>query len=141
LIDFAPNWQAIDMTRNESHDSAYFSTASENCDNAYYQTPSPAAMSFVNWPPVCYGNDQVSAQQCVHPQYLESSPSGATNKPEPESSPRETPSSLGWTRDEKLFKPFYKFVIPKGKPPYFQLLGDRYFAPCTPEKVFLDSPR
>jgi hypothetical protein len=55
--------------------------------------------------------------------------------PQPET--RHTPSSLGWPRGTDLVK-LYKFIVPKGKLPYFQL--QERFIPTyeTPQRVYLD---
>jgi hypothetical protein len=53
---------------------------------------------------------------------------------------RHTPSSLRWTQGTDLLN-LYKFIVPKGKLPYFELLET--FTPTydTPTRVFLDEPK
>jgi hypothetical protein len=50
---------------------------------------------------------------------------------------RHTPTSLGWPRGTDFVK-LYKFIVPKGKLPYFQL--QERFTPTyeTPQRVYLD---
>jgi hypothetical protein len=53
---------------------------------------------------------------------------------------RYTPSILGWTKDTELLK-LYKFVVPKSKLPYFELLEQYTPTYETPFKVYLDAPK
>jgi hypothetical protein len=53
---------------------------------------------------------------------------------------RHTPSSLGWSQATELVK-LYKFILPKGKLPYFELLEK--FTPTyeTSDRVYLDESK
>jgi hypothetical protein len=51
-----------------------------------------------------------------------------------------TPASPGWSSNSELLN-LYKFVVPKGKEPYFELLPFNTATSATPAKVYLDSPR
>ena len=138
------NWQSQtatgqDMTRHLSNDSAYYSTISQNSDDAYFSKQSPTTMSFGAGSPHLYDDDNFSTPQYRHPQYLESSPPLERSNSNRSSSSRATPSSLGWPRDASMLG-YYKFVIPKGKEPYFELLPPFFVSPGTPERVYLDSP-
>lgn len=53
---------------------------------------------------------------------------------------RETPSTLGWTKDYVLVE-LYNFVVIKGKEPYLELQTHYSVTAETPERVYLDSPR
>ena len=53
---------------------------------------------------------------------------------------RETPSTLGWTKDYVLVE-LYNFVVIKGKEPYLELQAHYSVTAETPERVYLDSPR
>jgi hypothetical protein len=53
---------------------------------------------------------------------------------------RETPSTLGWTKDALLVD-LYNFVVIKGKEPYLELLPEYTVTSETPERVYLDTPR
>ena len=53
---------------------------------------------------------------------------------------RETPSSLGWSRDSVLVE-LYNFVVLKGKEPYLELLSNYRVTTDTPKRVYLDTPR
>ncbi|PQE30268.1 C2H2 finger domain-containing protein [Rutstroemia sp. NJR-2017a WRK4] len=50
-----------------------------------------------------------------------------------------TPLSLGWTPNTDLWK-LYKFIVPKGKEPYLELLPGLVVYDNTPSRVFLDPP-
>ncbi|KAM3075086.1 hypothetical protein ACMFMG_007456 [Clarireedia jacksonii] len=50
-----------------------------------------------------------------------------------------TPSSLGWTPNTDLWK-LYKFIVPKGKEPYLELLPGLVVYGDTPSRVYLDPP-
>jgi hypothetical protein len=92
---------------------------------------SPLASNFSYTP--MYTNNSFAPES---PQQFDSS-YGIFKQPE---SVRHTPSSLGWPPGTKLVN-VYKFVVPKGKPPYFDLLEK--FAPTyeTPARVYLDEPK
>jgi hypothetical protein len=53
---------------------------------------------------------------------------------------RHTPSSLGWSQDTELVK-LYRFIVPKGKMPYFQLLEKWTPTYQTPTRVYLNESR
>ena len=53
---------------------------------------------------------------------------------------RETPSSLGWSKDSVLVE-LYNFVVHKGKEPYLELLSNYRVTSETPERVYLDTAR
>ncbi|PQE05760.1 egg shell protein [Rutstroemia sp. NJR-2017a BVV2] len=50
-----------------------------------------------------------------------------------------TPLSLGWTPNTDLWK-LYKFIVPKGREPYLELLPGLVVYDNTPSRVFLDPP-
>jgi len=52
---------------------------------------------------------------------------------------RPTPTSLGWKIDTSLLK-LYKFLVAKGKEPYFELLPEWTATYETPSRVYLDKP-
>ena len=54
---------------------------------------------------------------------------------------RETPSTLGWTKDSVVVEELYNFVVIKGKEPYLELQAHNSVTAETPERVYLDSPR
>jgi hypothetical protein len=53
--------------------------------------------------------------------------------------PKHTPSSLGWPPGTDFVK-LYKFIVQKGKLPYFQLREKWTPTYETPQKVYLDEP-
>lgn len=53
---------------------------------------------------------------------------------------RHTPSSLGWSQGTELVK-LYRFIVPKGKMPYLQLLDEWTPTYETPERVYLDESK
>ena len=53
---------------------------------------------------------------------------------------RHTPSSLGWSQGTELVK-LYRFIVPKGKMPYFQLLEKWTPTYETPPRVYLDESK
>jgi hypothetical protein len=53
---------------------------------------------------------------------------------------RHTPSSLGWSQGTELVK-LYKFIVPKGKMPYFQLRENWTPTYETPARVYLDESK
>jgi hypothetical protein len=53
---------------------------------------------------------------------------------------RHTPSSLGWCKGTELVK-LYKFIVPKGKLPYFQLLETWTPTYETPARVYLNESK
>lgn len=110
----------LDRLSNTSSDSQ-LSYSSENC-----LSPPSHADNMSN--SSLYGNNSLPPQQydssLNYPYY-------------PEAETRHTPSSLGWPRGTELVK-LYKFIVSKGKLPYFQL--QERFTPTyeTPQKVYLD---
>lgn len=54
--------------------------------------------------------------------------------------PRPTPSTLGW-KDSKILENLYKFVVTKGKEPYFELLPTCITTSDFPARIYLDAPR
>lgn len=89
---------------------------------------------------ICYPKDSISFGAGSPTFYEYNLPAYQHHPPSKQSySSRATPSSLGWTSDT-TFLNFYKFVVPKGKEPYFELLKGCYIPLDTPEKVFLDPP-
>jgi hypothetical protein len=106
-----------EMTRHLSKDSAYYSSAS---DDAYYsKQSSPTTMP--------YEPDETFYSQYSHDNSQHSS------------SVRPTPLNLGWFDNELLS--LYKFVVQKGKEPFFELLPTCLVTIQTPKIVYLDSPR
>jgi hypothetical protein len=54
---------------------------------------------------------------------------------------RHTPRSLEWGPHGADFVKLYKFVVPKGKLPYLELLDKWTPTYQTPRRVYLDEPR
>lgn len=50
-----------------------------------------------------------------------------------------TPSSLGWAPESELLR-LYKFIVPKGKEPYLELLQGYQICFNVPQRVYLDPP-
>ena len=71
------------------------------------------------------------------PQQYHSSYNGYFQQTE---SVRHTPSSLGWSQGTELVK-LYKFIVPKGKLPYFELLEKWTPTYNTPTRVYLDEAK
>lgn len=144
--NYATDWPtnevptASDMARKISNDSAYYSATSEVPEEAYYSKRSPATMSFGAESPMHYEDDHLSPQLYLQPAYLKSSPIPDRSNSQWRHSSHATPSSLGWSSDAIPLN-LYKFVIPKGKEPFFQLRDSSWATFKTPEKVVLDSPR
>lgn len=130
---------ASDMARKISNDSAYYSAFSEGSEDAY-QNRSPATMSYGAVSPIYYEDDHLSTQQHPQPSHLKSSSTLERSNSEWSYSSHATPLSLGWSPDAIPLNS-YKFVVPKGKEPYFQLRDGHWVTLATPQKVFLDSPR
>jgi hypothetical protein len=132
--------RASEMARKISNDSAYYSAVSEVSEEPYYSKQSRATMSFGAESPIYYENDHMSAQQYLQPSYLKPSTILERSNSEWSHSSHATPSSLRWSPDAIPLH-LYKFVIPKGKDPFFQLRDSSWASSNTPDKVFLDSPR
>ena len=143
---YRADWEAtqdpagLDMTRNGSKDSAYYSASTECSDDAYYQKHSPNAMSYTAGSPTFYETDPLPTHQYLQPSYFESSPTLERSNSERGHLSRVTPSSLGWTSDARFLN-FYKFIVPKGGEAHFELVEGYWGQYDIPEKVFLDSPK
>ena len=136
------NWQSQplagqNMTRNDSNDSAYFSANSQHSDEVFFSNPSPIAAMSAGGSPT-FQSDNFSTPQYLQSQYFESS-SPLEHSNSDWSTSRATPSSLGWI-DNSLLK-VYKFVVQRGKEPYFELLPGCCVTSDTPARVYLDTPR
>ena len=148
--DYPTDWRATqpqagsDMARNGSNDSAYYSARTEYSDETFSQEHSPGSLSHNASSPSPYKIDTISAQQYLQqPQYSDLEPSQRLSRFSSERDPliRPTLSALGWTPESNYLQS-YKFVIPKGREPYFKLLYEGYPSRNDmPEKVFLDVPK
>jgi hypothetical protein len=137
------NWQSQplagqNMTRNGSNDSAYCSAVSQHSDEVFFSNPSPIAAMSAGGSPT-FQPDNFSTPQYLQSQYFESSSPLERSNSDRSTSSRATPSSLGWI-DNNLLK-VYKFVVQKGKEPYFELLPGCYVTTDTPARVYLDNPK
>ena len=143
--DTIPNWSqnlvipvtaGLDMTRTGSDDSAYYSAATEFLDDGYHQKRSPPEMFYTASSPTFYSKEPSPGQRFLPSAY---SPPLESFTLKRSHSLRETPSSLRWAPDGS-FLTYYKFKIPRGKEPYFELREGYYGTHEYPEKVFLDPP-
>jgi hypothetical protein len=110
----------LDRLSNTSSESQ-LSYSSENCLSPLSHADNMSNSSL-------YGNNSLPSQQY----------DSSLNYPYfSQAETRHTPSSLGWPRGTELVK-LYKFIVPKGKSPYFQL--QERFTPTyeTPQRVHLD---
>lgn len=75
----------------------------------------------------------------LYPQYLPESDALDLNPRTTSQKIRPTPSSLGWS--DSSFLVLYKFVVPKGREPFFDLLSGNFATADTPTTVYLDFPK
>ncbi|KAE9378203.1 hypothetical protein N431DRAFT_174978 [Stipitochalara longipes BDJ] len=116
---------ALDRVSNTSTDSQ--SQPSFSDDHCFPpNTPSP--ISNMSSYPLFYGSNPVPSQQY-------DSSYGSFQQTEVE---RHTPTSLNWGLKSADFVKLYKFIVPKGKLPYLELLENWTPTYQTPYKVYLD---
>lgn len=138
------NWQgqagavSVMMNRNRSNDTTS-STRTRYSNENYSSISSPATtvLSFGDGSPFRHDNDNFSAPQ--YASYVGSSPPIQPSDSNQTNSPRMTPTALGWLSDTSLLQ-YYKFVVNKGKEPYFDLLPDYTATSQAPSRVYLDPP-
>ena len=124
---------------NGSNDSAYYSVVSQLSEDVHFPERSLAMSYSAGSPvPLCEG-DNLSNTQYYNRQYLESNPPLQDSDSDRGNLYRPTPTSLKWLDTDLLS--LYKFVVPKGKEPYFELLPSYFVSSETPEIVYLDHPR
>ncbi|KAG0651984.1 hypothetical protein D0Z07_1164 [Hyphodiscus hymeniophilus] len=136
---WSPNLIPAEMARNGSKDSAYWSAGTEASDE-YYQKPSPSAtVAYSTGSPALCETDSLFGQQYEQNTYQDEAPIFTRSNSTGSNFPRTTLSDL--TLTEESLMNFYKFVIPKGNEPYFELVVPAYWDPYNmPGKVYLDSP-
>ncbi|KAF7861507.1 hypothetical protein EAF04_008070 [Stromatinia cepivora] len=125
------------MSRNYS-DQSSISTQSRSSEDFDLPIFSSASMSFgsnASDSPQYYddGYNQGYNNYRTASHSLERSLSSHSN------SIKATPSSLGWAPESELLR-LYKFIVPKGKEPYLELLPGYQICDNMPQHVFLDSP-
>ncbi len=134
-------------------------TQSYSSSGRYYDTPGSSSMSRTSYdssgsfdiltpstPP--YQSSMYSLPSSMalsgmnlYPQYGSMTGNSLEMALEKDPEIRHTPSTLGWTRGTELIK-LYKFKVPKGNEPYFELLSQWIPVENTPAKVYLDpAPR
>jgi hypothetical protein len=113
------------MDRIPSNDSSasQLSFSSEHC----YSIPTSPVNSMPHGP---YDGNYLATQQ-------HDSSFGSFQQTE---NVRHTPSSLGWSQGTELVK-LYRFIVPKGKMPYFQLRETWTPTLETPARVYLDESK
>jgi hypothetical protein len=115
---------ALDRVTNYSTEQPSYSS-----DNRLSPIPPSPGNDMSSYPPL-YGNSSIPEQQ--YDSLYSSFPQAKNMK--------HTPTSLGWGIQGTDFVKLYKFIVPKGKPPYLELLEKWRPTYQTPIRLYLDEP-
>ncbi len=141
------SWEERSSINNEyatcSYDVPMAYSLSSNSQNKYEKDPRYVPNSqWVTSPSTTLATGPWSSTTTFVPQYpqtLDIQPL-SYNEPLPVETTKPTPKSLGWTLVAETLK-LYRFIVPKGKEPYFELLPNLQVTAQNPERVYLDEPR
>jgi hypothetical protein len=126
-----------DMLRHLSNDSGFCSITSQLSDEAYSPGQAYPNMPYNAASPGEF-EENYTFQQYASPPVLRSSPAMERSNSARSYASRATPSSLGLQNDAPLQA--YKFVVMKGKEPFFELPPTAYAGPDAPTRIYLDTP-
>lgn len=125
------NYSDQSSTSTQSRSSGDFSSVSSGSPSMSYDLRTPQSLQ--------YCDDDYSQNQ-EYDNHTVSSSSIEKNFSVLSSSVKSTPSTLGWSSKAEQLS-LYKFIVPKGKEPYFELLPGYQVCYNTPHQIFLDPSR